>query len=78
MKNIYLAHGGEELVVGGKVTILEGAEIEDRRGAPSAPEGAHAAPVADSAATTIAALRADHNALLAALREAGLIEAPDQ
>lgn len=77
MKRIYLAHGGEEVVVGGKVTILEGAVIDDRREAHVAPTAPDVAVVPDSTATTIAALRADYNALLEVLRAAHLIAGPN-
>ena len=63
MNHIYLAHGGKEVVVGGKVTFLEGASLS----------GGIVEPVADSKATTVNALRADYNALLAALRAAGVL-----
>ena len=105
----YFAHGGNELVVGGKLTFLEGAEVENfpgggggsgssytlppatsstlggvkigsglsvtAEGVLSADSVTPAAAQADSAATTIAALKEDFNALLAALRTAGLLAA---
>ena len=67
----YFAHGGNELVIGGKLTFLEGAEVENF---PSGNTNSAEAPyVADSEATTVAGLREDYNRLLAALRTAGLM-----
>lgn len=70
----YFAHGGGELVIGGKLTFLPGATIEggDDLFGQSEP-AAQIAYIADSEATTIAALREDFNGLLAALRNAGLM-----
>ena len=71
----YFAQGGNELVIGGKLTFLPGATIEggdDLFGQPSSFEPISY--VADSEATTIAALKDDFNALLAAIRNAGLME----
>ena len=65
----YMAPGGDEWVIGGKLTIAEGATLEGI--------GKQAAAVADSTATTVADLKASHNALLAALRAAGII-APNE
>ena len=70
----YFAQGGNELVIGGKLTFLSGATIEggdDLFGQPSSFEPIGY--VADSEATTIAALKDDFNALLAAIRNAGLM-----
>ena len=70
----YFAHGGNELVIGGKLTFLPGATIEggdDLFGQP--PSFEPIGYVADSEATTIAALKDDYNALLAALRSCGLM-----
>ena len=109
----YFAHGGNELVIGGKLTFLTGATVEGGEGlfdGGGASEGAGytlpaattstlggikvgsglsvtaegvlsangitpAAAQADSEATTIAGLKEDFNALLAALRTAGLLAA---
>ena len=70
----YFAHGGGELVIGGKLTFLPGATVEggDDLFGQSEP-AAQIAYIADSEATTIAALREDFNSLLAALRNAGLM-----
>ena len=103
----FMAHGGNELVIGGKLTILPGAVIEGldgngggsgtaytlpaatastlggikvgsglsitEEGVLSADGITAAAAQADSEASTIAALKSDFNALLAALRTAGLL-----
>jgi len=74
----YMAHGGEELVIGGKLTFLPGATVEGAEGLfdiPSSAGSAQLAFIADSTATTATALRADLNALLAALRSSGLMAA---
>ncbi len=67
------AHGAKS-VIGGKLTFLPGATIEggdDLFGQPSSFESIGY--VADSEATTIAALKDDFNALLAAIRPADLM-----
>ena len=102
----FMAHGGNELVIGGKLTILPGAVVEGLDGGGGGGSGytlpaatgstlggikvgnglsitaegvlsadgiTPAAAQADSEATTIAALKTDFNALLAALRTAGLL-----
>lgn len=72
----YFAHGGEQLVIGGKLTFLDGAEVENFPGSASGNVASGTAPyVADSEATTVAALKADFNGLLAALRTAGVLSA---
>ena len=107
----FFAHGGSELVIGGKLTFLEGAEVENFPGAGGGGGGGEpytlpaatantlggvkvgnglniteegvlsadgitpAAAQADSEATSIASLKEDFNALLAALRTAGLLAA---
>ena len=69
----YFAHGGEQLVIGGKLTFLEGAEVENF---PGGNTNATEAPyVADSEAATVAALKTDFNSLLATLRTAGILSA---
>ena len=67
------AHGVKS-VIGGKLTFLPGAIIEggDDLLTPSVPFD-QIAYVPDSEATTIAALKDDFNALLAALRSCGLM-----
>ena len=103
----YFAHGGNELVIGGKLTFLTGASVEGSEGLFGGGEGGYTLPAAtastlggikvgsglsvteegvlsadgitpaaaqaDSTATTIAGLKEDFNALLAALRTAGLL-----
>ena len=70
----YHAHGGSEWVIGGKLTFLPGATIEggDDLFGQSEPTS-QIAYIADSEATTIAALKDDYNSLLAALRSCGLM-----
>ena len=69
----YFAHGGEQLVIGGKLTFLEGAEVENFPGGNT--NSTEALYVADSEATTVVALKSDFNDLLAALRTAGILSA---
>lgn len=74
------AHGGSEWVIGGKLTFLPGAVVEGAEGLfdlPAAGEPLVLPSLPDSEATTVAGLREDYNRLLAALREAGLMESPD-
>ena len=74
----YFAHGGNELVIGGKLTFLPGATVEGGEGLFDLPAGnpADALPfLADSEAATVAALREDYNRLLAVLRTTGLLAA---
>ena len=71
----YHAHGGSEWVIGGKLTFLPGATVEGAEGLfdlPSAPTPASPMIpyIADSEATTVAALKDNFNALLAAMRPA--------
>jgi hypothetical protein len=69
----YHAQGGNHWVIGGKLTFLPGAVIEGGEGlfGNTDPDIPLVANQPDSDATTVAALRADFNALLAALRGAG-------
>ena len=72
----YFAHGGNELIIGGKLTFLDGAEVENFPGSTSGAAASATAPyVADSEASTVAALKTDFNGLLAALRTAGVLSA---
>lgn len=71
----YTAHGGAETVIGGKLTFLAGAEIDDQAGAIAGAAVTPAAAQADSEAATVAALKSDFNDLLAKLRAAGLMAA---
>ena len=76
----YHAHGGNEWVIGGKLTFLPGATVEGAEGLfdlPTAGEPVVLPSLPDSEATTVAALREDYNGLLALLRSAGLMESPD-
>ena len=71
----YHAHGGSEWVIGGKLTFLPGATVEGAEGLFDLPSAAQPVVpyIADSEATTIAALKDNFNALLAALRASGLM-----
>ena len=74
----YFTDNGNELVVGGKLTFLENAELDDQGGVISGGGGTsgdiHSVDnVADSTATTVAALKDDFNDLLASLRNSGLL-----
>ena len=72
----YFAHGGEQLVIGGKLTFLDGAEVENFPVSASGNAASGTAPyVADSEAATVANLKNDFNALLATLRTAGVLSA---
>ena len=72
----YFAQGSNELVIGGKLTFLPGATIEGGGDLFGQSEPAsQISYIANSEATTIAALKDDFNALLAAIRAAGLMEA---
>ena len=76
----YHAHGGNEWVIGGKLTFLPGAVVEGAEGLfdlPAVGEPVILPSLPDSEATTVAALREDFNSLLAFLRSAGLMESPD-
>ena len=73
----YFAHGGGELVIGGRLTLLPNAVIDDEAGVLSSGGKTTAfqplPAMPDSDATTVAALREDLNTLLKALRDAGLM-----
>ena len=64
----YTEQGGDVIHIGGKLVIDEGAEIEGLF--------SQAANQANSIATQISGLKADFNALLAKLKEAGIMK-PD-
>ena len=66
----YTAHGGKETVIGGKLTFLPGAEVE---GLPAAVLMPKVSALPDSDAKSIGQLRDDYNALLGALRAAGIL-----
>ena len=75
----YFAHGGSELVIGGKLTFLPGAEVEGADALPAAFVDEEFKPIPnqkESEATTVATLREDFNALLNKLKTTGLM-APD-
>ena len=72
----YFAHGGSELVIGGRLTFLPGASVEGADGLFDPPAGdavAQLPALPDSEASTVTALRQDYNNLLAALRAVGLM-----
>ena len=75
------AHGGNEWVVGGKLTFLPGATVEGAEGLfdlPSA-SGTQLPYQPPSTASTVSALREDFNLLLTALQRAGLMaETPEE
>ena len=76
MSKCYFAHGGNELVIGGKLTFLPGASVEGGDGLFDAfpAEADVTLPfLDDSTATTVAQLREDYNHLLAVLRSAGIL-----
>ena len=70
------AHGAES-VIGGKLTFLPGAEVEGLEGLLPSMLPPQLLAQADSAATTIAALKDDFNALLSKMRTAGLMASAD-
>ena len=71
----FAAHGGGTWVIGGKLTFLPGAEVEGLPVAATDISGGVKLAVnqADSAASTIAALNIEFNALLAKLKAAGIM-----
>ena len=74
----FVAHGGGEWVIGGKLTFLPGAVVEGGEGLfDGVPEGNAAQGqipfIPDSTATNVATLRENFNGLLTALRRAGLM-----
>ena len=77
MSKCYFAHGGNELVIGGKLTFLPGAVVEGAEGLldlPAQTPTLEQLPfLADSTATTVAQLREDYNHLLAVLRSVGIL-----
>jgi len=75
----YVAHGGNELVIGGKLTFLSTAVVEDPCGILGG-KGCSAVAIhqKQSEATTVAALREDFNQLLTVLIAAGVIAAADE
>ena len=75
MSKCFFAHGGNELVIGGKLTFLPDAVVEGAEGMLDLPaEVPERLPfLADSTATTVAQLREDYNHLLAVLRSVGIL-----
>lgn len=71
----YMAPGGDEWIIGGKLTVAEGGAIDGMPAATTNKVGGvkQAAAVADSTATSVADLKTNFNALLAALRTAGIL-----
>ena len=77
MENVtrnYHAHGGNEWVIGGKLTFLPTASVEGGDALFGGADFVPAANVPASEAATIATLKDDFNALLSALKAAGLME----
>lgn len=72
------AHGGNEWVIGGKLTFLPGATVEGAEGLFDAPNKniVQLENMPASTATSNAALREDFNRLLAAMKAAGAMK-PD-
>ena len=66
----YTAQGGKETVIGGKVTFLPCAEVV---GLPAAILMPKVSALPNSDAKSVAQLREDYNALLGALRAAGIL-----
>lgn len=67
----YQAQGGDEWVIGGRLTITEDAEVSGLP-IPTAENQA------DSTATTIADLKTDFNSLLEKLKNAGLMQSDSE
>ena len=69
------AHGGNQWVVGGKLTFLPGATVEGAEGLFDLPvsSGIQVAYHPPSSAGTVSALREDFNNLLLALQAAGVM-----
>lgn len=76
MERNYMAQGGKELIIGGRLTFLDSAEVVNfpEKAVRAPTDRASLEPIADSEATSVSALKADFNALLAALRSAGIIK----
>ena len=74
----YTAHGGNETVIGGKLTNLHNVQSEGLSELLDMPERGGltaAANLTDSTATRVAGLKDDFNALLAKLKVPGIITA---
>ena len=72
MRKIYFDNGGDKLVVNGTLELGEDASIGENGVIPTQMDA-----IEDSTAATVADLVADFNALLAAMRTAGLIAAAE-
>ena len=74
----YFAHGGNDLIIGGRLTFLPGATVEGGEGLFDIPcrDCMILPDVPDSEATTVASLREDFNNLLAVLRRADILASP--
>ena len=77
MTRNYHAHGGNEWVIGGKLTFLPGATVEGTEGLFDLPAaGEPALPcIPANEATTVAALRESFNQLLTVMKAAGVMAA---
>lgn len=78
----YFAHGGRELVIGGKLTFLPGATVEGAEGLFDLPTCADGGTVQldnvpECTGTNVSAVRTTLNQLLAALKKAGLMVADE-
>lgn len=73
----YHAHGGNEWIVGGKLTFLPGATVEGGEGlfGDVAPSFTQMPNQPASTATTIALMKDDLNSLLSVLKTSGLMAA---
>ena len=69
----YRTDGGNEWVIGGKLTFKPGAIVEGAEGLFDLPTGKQLAAIANSEATTVATLREDYNRLLTELSKADLM-----
>ena len=71
----YHAHGGNEWVIGGKLTFLPGATVEGAEGLFDLPTVSEPILpcISASEATTVSALREGFNQLLTALKAAGVM-----
>jgi len=77
----YTTDGGNRLVIGGTLEVLDAASVTGLQTGYASPETAgsvyQAANQAESAATTIADLKSDFNALLLKMKDAGIMAADE-
>ncbi len=73
----FMAHGGNELVIGGKLTLLTGAVVDDPSGVLGSKPAAASVSIKPSSATTVGALRDDYNRMIEALVAAGILALVD-